>query len=389
MKLCYVYCRALTADQLGYSAQFPILLRQVLGDCATIYAFYSGVVNEDDLRINGVIPISIQSNLMNKGIILRFIALIYYIFKIGRTYQIDIFMNVWSHYLMLPIWIGAKFCGCQAIACIGGVPIKKGFGQKPKSLTNRFIKAMGLLLERFSLRVVPKVSAVSYSLKSEFTSRGVPANKIQVISRGIDTEAFQMNPYSQKNKSDKVYHIGTASRLVQQKDIETIIEAFSILSKKYSSVYLHIAGVGDHKSELMNVVRDRGLSDKVFFRGYLRHEELLAFYADIDLFVLASLSEGVANVILEALACGLPVVSTNVGDIPIHLDQGRGHMFKIGDYRRLANIVENIYLSRRDSAAIRRRRRDYVLENHSLSQLREQYLSLYHSVMNNGFQLRR
>lgn len=383
MKICYVYCHTLAPNRKGFSEQHPCRLAQIMGIDAMIYAAYAGVADEKLFGKNGVIPVNINSKLLSKGYLAKFIGLIVYTFKIGRDYKIDIFMNVWSHYLMLPVWIGAKLSGSQAVASLGGLPINKEFIHKSRNFKNRFVKKIGLSLEWCSLRVVPRIHSVSYALKLEFVSRGVPVNKIQVISRGIDTDLFRIIRVSKKNKKNKDFHLGTVSRLSRVKDVETIIEAMAIITKKYPSICLHIAGDGNHKKKLMEIVCNKGLNDKVVFHGHLEKEKLFRFYAGINLFVLASVSEGIANVILEALACGLPVVATDVGDIPIHLDKERGFLFKVGDYEMLAKIIENVYLSNHDSEAIRRDRRYYVLRNHSYYYLTERYLDFFQSALKN------
>jgi len=382
MKICFVYCHQLPPDKVGFSEQHPCRLARIMENSATIYALYSGVANEELFRRYGVNPVNVNSSLLSKGYLSKFVALAYYTYKIGRKYNIDVFMDVWDHFLMLPIWIGAKLCRAQAVASLGGVPIKKDFIYKPKSFKNRLVKKMGLLLEWCSLSVVPRIHAVSYSLRTEFINRGVCSNKIHVISRGMDTNVFKFAPFIKKDGRNEEFHIGTVGRLVRGKDIETLIDAFDELaSKKYTSMYLDIVGDGDHKTKLMEIVSNKGLNNKIIFHGKLGQKELPEFYSNMDLFVLASISEGIANVILEALAVGVPVVSTKVGDIPLHLKEGRGFLFDVGDYRTLAKTIEDLYLGKQDTETTRRNRRNYILENHSFACVKEQYLDFFQSVL--------
>ena len=381
MKICYVYCQELKSDDLAFSGQPPCRLARIMGDSARVYALFSGDAECHRFRELGVMPISINSRFMNKGYLFRFMALIYYTYRIGRMYNIDVFLNVWSHYLVLAVWMGAKLCGSQVLASIGGIPIKREYIHKKRSMKNRIRKNLGLLLEWWSLRVAKRIHAVSHSLKSEFITRGVRADKIHVISRGIDTDIFRMVPGLRKNRPDGGFHVGTVSRIDRLKNIETIIEGFALISEKYPSMYLHIGGGGKHKRELINIVFKKHLTERVVFHGYLNMERLIPFYNNIDLFVLASTSEGIANVVLEALACGLPVVATGVGDIPKHLAQGRGFLFDVGDHKELARVIEQIYSMEGECENIKVKRREYVLKNHSFFLLKGDYLNLFRQVL--------
>ena len=205
---------------------------------------------------------------------------------------------------------------------------------------------------------------------------------MQVISRGVNVEDIDsLLTYSEPMVGE--FNLGTVGRIHPMKDIETIIKGFEIFNNKYRNCYLHIVGNGsmEYISRLSQMVSNRGLQDKIIFHGLMPYGEIFQFLSRIDLFVLASKSEGIANVVLEALACGLPVIATNVGDIPIHLEEGRGFLFNKGEYRKLSELIEIVYLNREEPHEIRNNRKNYVRDKHSFSSLRKKYLEFFENAL--------
>jgi glycosyltransferase involved in cell wall biosynthesis len=107
-------------------------------------------------------------------------------------------------------------------------------------------------------------------------------------------------------------NIVTVGRLVPWKQIDHLIEALTECEK----VGLVIVGDGSERERLEGIVRDRQLSDRVYFAGQRSKEETFALMAACDLFVLNSTYEGFPHVVLEAMCAGLPVVATEVGGTP-------------------------------------------------------------------------
>ncbi len=130
-------------------------------------------------------------------------------------------------------------------------------------------------------------------------------------SKGIDTDKFEpKSTHAGPSDKVKVLYVG---RLHELKGLDYLIEAFSEVKNKYDKVELLIIGSGDFKGDLERSVHDEGLDEDVKFIGEVEHLELINHYQNSDIFVLPSLSEGLSNVIMEAMACGLPVIATDVG----------------------------------------------------------------------------
>jgi glycosyltransferase involved in cell wall biosynthesis len=114
-------------------------------------------------------------------------------------------------------------------------------------------------------------------------------------------------------------------RLAWKKGVDLAVRAFALVANQVADAYLALAGDGDERPRLEALVRELGLDGRVFFLGYVPHlpsPDLPHLYNCVDVSVLASLHESLALVITEALACGVPVVSTAVGIAPKAIRDG-------------------------------------------------------------------
>jgi glycosyltransferase involved in cell wall biosynthesis len=116
----------------------------------------------------------------------------------------------------------------------------------------------------------------------------------------------------------------TVSRLEIGKGIETVIESLPRVAQSIPGVHLDIVGNGRRREELMGLVARRGLVERVTFHGTVNHGTVLTLLQQADVFCFPSRSEGFPKVVLEALACGLPVITTRVSVLPHLLREGGG-----------------------------------------------------------------
>ncbi|WP_235044622.1 glycosyltransferase [Methylohalobius crimeensis] len=166
-----------------------------------------------------------------------------------------------------------------------------------------------------------RVFSVSESLKNHAVSMGVEAEKIEVVGNGVDTEKFYPLPRDKARRELKIPQnaqvLITVGALVPRKGQQRVIEILPFLLRKYPDLlYLVVGGAspeGDMTESLQAQVMRLGLEKHVRFLGPLPPERLKRSLSAADVFVLATANEGWANVFLEAMACGLPVITTEVG----------------------------------------------------------------------------
>jgi glycosyltransferase involved in cell wall biosynthesis len=165
---------------------------------------------------------------------------------------------------------------------------------------------------------------------------GYPPGKCSVILNGIPLAGFLARPASPGSRRPRI-RVGTIGRLVPAKGHSVLIEAFARVSRTAPAAELSIYGYGDLHDELAAQIARLGLEGRVRLEG--RTEDSPATLQDLDVFVLSSLYEGLPLVILEAMAAGLPIVSTNVGGIPEVLPEESAWLCPPGDPDALAGAI--------------------------------------------------
>jgi glycosyltransferase involved in cell wall biosynthesis len=140
-----------------------------------------------------------------------------------------------------------------------------------------------------------------------------PARKCSVILNGSPLDPFLAQPAS-PGKAAPALRFGAIGRLVPAKGHAVLIEAFSRMAAKAPQATLHIFGYGVLEDTLRAQIRQLGMESRIFLEG--RTADPAGALASLDIFVFSSVNEGLPLVILEAMAAGLPVVSTRVGGVP-------------------------------------------------------------------------
>lgn len=139
----------------------------------------------------------------------------------------------------------------------------------------------------------------------------IAQNKVVTILNGVNTNTYRRLNEKTPYDNDRPFIIGTVARLSPEKNQSSLLDACSIMMKKSINFKLKIVGAGSLKQELMDKAKQLALDEFVVFEGMRRN--IPAVMNTFDLFVLPSLTEGVPLTLLEAMACELPVVATDVG----------------------------------------------------------------------------
>jgi glycosyltransferase involved in cell wall biosynthesis len=176
-------------------------------------------------------------------------------------------------------------------------------------------------LLQYTLRRADRVIAVSEALKKAMIQMRIREEKISIISNGVDLGKFFPFPKEHARKKlglPDTKIILTVGNLTANKGFDLLIRALRILVDEFREEHLHlvIVGEGGFRKDLEQLARSLAIDSHIRFAGDIPHEELHLWYNAADLFCLASGREGTPNVVLESLACGIPVVATAVGGIP-------------------------------------------------------------------------
>ena len=228
---------------------------------------------------------------------------------------------------------------------------------------DRHSRTPGLLPRlRQALLGCQQVFSVSAALKQIAVGMGVPADKVEVVGNGVDATKFQPLDRAACRlalgiSGDTPVLIGVGG-LVERKGFHRVIEVLPSLIQRFPAlVYLIVGGPsaeGNNQAELEAQVAQLGLERHVRLLGTRKPEELSEVLSAANVFVLATRNEGWANVFLEAMACGLPVVTTDVGgNREVVCRPELGTVVPFGDTTALAAALNHALQTRWDSAAIR------------------------------------
>jgi glycosyltransferase involved in cell wall biosynthesis len=186
------------------------------------------------------------------------------------------------------------------------------------------------------------IIAPSYFTKKQIIETfKIPSKKIEVIHEGVDTSKF--NPNNKpifRDKFKSQYVILFVGALVKTKNVDKLIRVFNYVQKRIDAS-LVIVGEGPEKSNLMKIVKELNLTNKVFFEGFVKDEDLPYYYSSCDIFASCSIIEGFGLIFLEAMASGKPVVAFNIASIPEVVGNG-GIIVKNFDLKEMAEKIIEI-----------------------------------------------
>jgi len=207
----------------------------------------------------------------------------------------------------------------------------------------------------------------------------MPALEISVIPNGIDTKRFF--PVADKAVGGRI-NLLTVSRLISRKRVDLLIETIAVLKSMGLDVVLNIAGQGNLMDSLKTLSGRLGICDSVKFLGRVRPEDMPQLYRDNDIFVMSSRHEGMSNAMLEAMASGLPIVTTQCEGLDELIDDN-GVIVKEVSAEQFAkgirSIAENRSLYKKMSDAAKRKAEEFNWESSA-----QKYITLYKSVLDGG-----
>ena len=213
---------------------------------------------------------------------------------------------------------------------------------------------------------------------------GIEKDKLNIIPFGVDTNFYRPLKIS---KNENIFQILAVGYLIERKGFEYLIKAVKEVLTQHENVHLTIVGSGPLEEKLKNVIKELKLESNAKIMKNVSDEELLHLYTSSDLFVLPSIvdsqgnTEGLGVVLLEAMACKLPVIGSDTGGIPdIIEDSKTGLLVPEKDILKLSNdilsLIENEEL--REKLAVNGYNR--VREIFSWEKIAEDYITIYNSV---------
>jgi teichuronic acid biosynthesis glycosyltransferase TuaC len=190
------------------------------------------------------------------------------------------------------------------------------------------------------------------ALQAPLLEMGIDPKKITALRNGVDTSLFQLLPRDETRQKSGLTRrtLVSVGGLVERKGYHLTIEAMKALP----DTVLLIAGEGEERGALEQQIKGAGLSDRVRLLGQVPHADLPSLYSAANASVLASSREGWANVLLEAMACGTPVVATDIwGTGEVVTAPEAGLLIPDRSADAIAGGVERLFSSLPDRSATR------------------------------------
>jgi glycogen synthase len=209
-------------------------------------------------------------------------------------------------------------------------------GGSPKA---RFLRLVGGAVERAAVRRAAAVIVLVPRAAESLREDGVPMEKVHVLPSGFDPALFE-RPTEDVFPGLPHPRVGYVGRLAEQKRPDLLVEAFGDLEEPASLV---LVGDGPLRPQVEAAVRRSPARDRITLHGFVPHDRVPAVLRSLDVLVLPSIYEEMGSVLAEAMACGLPVVASDVGGIPDVVRDGEtGILVPPGDVSALTKALDGV-----------------------------------------------
>lgn len=235
---------------------------------------------------------------------------------------------------------------------------------------------IGAWLTRRILSCVDGITALSTALVRAVGELGFSPQNILIIPNGVNTKKFF--PIPPENRDDIVLYVGS---LIERKGVRYLINAMHHVLQRFHKYRLVVVGNGPERPKLGKLADNMGISDRVAFVGFQRYSEVRYWMQHAKLLVLPSLEEAQGVVLLEAMACGTPVVASSVGGIPDVVTPEVGILVPPADPDALSNAIQSILGDPDLWNFMSRMARKRAVDYYDWSVIADQYIEIYKTLV--------
>ncbi len=310
------------------------------------------------------------------------LSIVRYIIKLHRKFRFDIIHGQWAGIAGFSSTIAGKLLGIPVVLTIHGA----GVIVNPELNYGLGRSSLGKLYVTGALRMADTIVSVSKHLRNLAVHNwNASPKKIVVVPNFVDINRFNPNLQSKQVRKKLKFSdspiILTVRNLNPKDGVQYLIESIPEILKQFGNVNVIIVGEGYARRRLEELARKLKIQDHVCFTGWVSDFELPYYYALCNVFVIPSLEEGFGISSIEAMACGKPVVGTNVGGIPeVVLNRTTGLLVKAKDSIALARGINQILSNSDEANLMGREGRKRVEQLFTAKQVIPRILTVYNSL---------
>jgi glycosyltransferase involved in cell wall biosynthesis len=271
-------------------------------------------------------------------------------------------------------WLLKRFNGLPYLISLRGADV-------PSDEVKRFAKQYRVLRPfiRWLWHDADALVAVSNGLRS-YAKETAPDLPIQVIPNAIDLSAFTPPVQRETDGPVRLLYVG---RFNTFKNVETLVQAVGRLSQMDVGEFeLELVGEGEQRPVVERMVAELGLTRRVHFVGWVARDRIVDHYRGADIFVTATTWEGMPNTVLEAMACGLPIVGTQASGLRELVRDGlNGYLVPIKDPNAMAQALARLVDNGHERRRMGRQSRKLAEREFAWEYIAEQYVRVYEQVM--------
>ena len=241
-----------------------------------------------------------------------------------------------------------------------------GYNERLKTLDQFFFKFISKIVWKNAKAVTTNSKNLKELSEETFNTENIP-----IVRNGVNIDEFK--PVIDKSE----FNILFVGRFIKRKGIIYLIKAFREILFEYNNCKLTIVGGGPEREYLERFCKQTEFRTKVEFIETVKHDDIAAIYQNAHLLVLPSLEESSANVILEAMASGLPIITTNTG--AAELIDGNGFIVKRENYKQIKKAIIQ-YINNPELLRKHGRQSRKIAEKMSWNNAAKEYINIYHSI---------
>jgi glycosyltransferase involved in cell wall biosynthesis len=244
-----------------------------------------------------------------------------------------------------------------------------------------------IFLERIAMRFAQHVVAVSHPIADDIRQWKMNRTNVMVINNGIDIERYAdkkddvelLSLRKELGLKQGSRLVGTIGRLVHQKAQQFFIESARQICDVREDVEFILLGDGPLRDYLQELVKQKGLEDRFHFLGF--RTDAIQILRLFDIFALSSVDEGLPIVILESMSLGIPIVTSDVGELPFFINNGsNGILVHKGDVSAMTRNILHLLDNPEYSKTLGKNAQMLAKERFSLSEMTQRYYDIYKSV---------